>query len=168
MGVKKQLLCEWAGYSPRRLREIDNALDAEHKLFVKDPDGGWSEAAFVQRWVGYNLNSALEGINDLDQVKAAHEKVKMQKTQLQVAAMNDNLVPVADVRRVWTNIAAGIKSKLLMIPGTLAHQLVRKEDAGEIEDRLKLAIREALDELAGGAAIEVSHKIDMDEAESEE
>lgn len=49
----KKELAQIAGYTYRRLYDIDLSLPQEKKLFVKGDGGKYDLAVFVQRWVNY-------------------------------------------------------------------------------------------------------------------
>lgn len=52
----KKELASFAGYTYRRLYDIDMALPEDKKLFVKSENGKYDIALFIQRWVDYNVN----------------------------------------------------------------------------------------------------------------
>lgn len=66
---------------------------------------------------GSTTNVANEAADedDLEAVKAKHEKVKTQKTELEVARMRGQLIDVADVKRLWGDIANTLSKNLLHI-----------------------------------------------------
>ena len=104
-GMTKKELAQIAGYTYRRLYDIDRDQPQEKKLFVESEGGKYDLAIFVQRWVDYNVNNEASEVDDLDTVKARHEVVKTQKTELEVARMRGQLIDVQDVKRLWGDIA---------------------------------------------------------------
>ena len=81
--MTKKELANIAGYTYRRLYDIDRDLPEGKKLFEKSEDGKYDLALFVQRWVDYNISHNTDSdIYDLDEVKAKHEVIKAEKTQL--------------------------------------------------------------------------------------
>ena len=80
--MTKKELANIAGYTYRRLHDIDRDLPDNKKLFVESEGGKYDLALFVQRWVKYNVENEAGDEDDLDLVKARHEAVKMQKTEL--------------------------------------------------------------------------------------
>ena len=86
----KKELASIAGYSYRRLHDIDTSLPANGKLFVKGEGGKYDLAIFVQRWVKYNVDTETADETSLDEVKAIHERVKTRKTELEVAHLKES------------------------------------------------------------------------------
>lgn len=72
MGIylTKKELATVAGYSYRRLHDIDMGLPEDGKLFVKGEGGKYDLALFVQRWVRYNVDNETGDDQTLDEVKA--------------------------------------------------------------------------------------------------
>lgn len=167
--MTKRMLAEAAGCSYEWLRRVNNELPKERKLFKSHEGGGYDLAAFVQRWVDYNVdNAASAGEEDLDAVRARHEAVKMQKTELQVAQMRGELVDISDVKRLWATVAGNISRRLLTIPNRMASELAEEKNAGEVERALNAVIREELEELANTPAPEWAQKAEEDENAAEE
>ena len=96
MGIylTKKELATVAGYTYRRLHDIDMGLPEDGKLFVKGEGGKYDLALFVQRWVRYNVDNETGDDQTLDEVKARHEIVKTRKTELEVARLVGKLVDV--------------------------------------------------------------------------
>ena len=130
MGISltKKELATAAGYTYRRLYDIDRDLPQDKKLFVQGEGGKYDLAIFVQRWVDYNVNNETADIDDLDTVKARHEIVKTQKTELEVARMRGQLIDVQDVRRLWGDIANTVMQNLIHLPSKVAPQLQMMEN----------------------------------------
>lgn len=146
--LTKKELATAAGYTYRRLYDIDRDLPEEKKLFVAGPGGKYDLALFVQRWVRYNLECETQDTDDLELVKARHEAVKMQKTALEVDRMRGQLVDVAEVRKLWGDIAHTIMQNLLHLPARLAPRLRMMENQESIAAILDEGIRQSLTELA--------------------
>ena len=87
-----------AGYTYRRLFDIDKGLAKDKKLFVEGENGKYDAAAFVQRWVDYQVGEATGKSMGLEEAKAVHEQVKIEKTRLEVARMQGELIDVNEVR----------------------------------------------------------------------
>lgn len=154
MGATKKLcmtkkeLASIAGYTYRRLYDIDRDLPDNKKLFVEGEGGKYDLAVFVQRWVEYNVNNEVADTDDLDLVKARHEAVKMEKTKLEVEKMSGQLVDVQDVRKLWGDIAHTVTQNLLHLPNRLAPQIRMIENQEIIASIIDDGIRQALNELA--------------------
>lgn len=146
--MTKKELANIAGYTYRRLHDIDRDLPDNKKLFVESEGGKYDLALFVQRWVKYNVENETGDEDDLDLVKARHEAVKMQKTELEVDKMRGQLVDVQDVRKLWGDIAATVTQNLLHLPTTLAPQLRMIENQEVISSVIDEGIRRVLNEIA--------------------
>lgn len=150
MGVEmtKKELATIAGYTYRRLYDIDRDLPDNKKLFVGGEGGKYDLAVFVQRWVDYNVNNEIGDVDDLDTVKARHEVVKTQKTELEVARMRGQLIDVQDVRKLWGDIANTVMQNLIHIPSKVSPLLRMMDNTERIAAIIDEAIRAALNEIA--------------------
>ena len=146
--LTKKELASAAGYTYRRLHDIDRDLPNEDKLFVPGESGKYDLALFVQRWVAYNLGVQQGKDQSLDEVKAIHELVKTRKTELEVARMEGQLVDVQDVRRLWADIANSVMQNLIRIPSKVAPLLTMMDNVQAISGILDAEIREALEQVA--------------------
>lgn len=151
MGVTmtKKELASVAGYTYRRLYDIDRDLPEGKKLFVKSEDGKYDLAIFVQKWVDYNVqNESPDDWADLDLVKAKHEVVKTQKTELEVARMRGQLIDVQDVRRLWGDIANTVMQNMIHLPSKLAPMVQMMDNVELIASIIDEEIRKILNEIA--------------------
>ena len=152
MELTKKELAELTGITYRQVFNINKKLAEENPdkaLFVKGTEPKKCDAAvFVQRWVDYNVDHVSAAAEDLNAVKAAHESVKMRKTQLQVNRMEGALVDVQDVRRLWGDIANTIMQNLLRLPSTLAPMVRGMENIDVITNVLDTEIRKTLEEIS--------------------
>ena len=147
-GMTKKELAQIAGYSYRRLFDIDRELPKEKKLFVKSEGGKYDLALFVKRWVDYNVETETEDAEDLDAVKARHEIVKTQKTELEVARMRGELIDVQDVRRLWGDIANTVMQNMMKLPSKVAPLLRMMDSTERIAAVIDGEIRLLLNEIA--------------------
>jgi len=120
----------------------------------------------VQRWVEYNVEKNSVDAGDLDAVKAAHESVKMRKTQLEVDRMEGMLVDVQEVRRLWGDIANTIMQGMLHLPSTLAPMVRGMENVEVIGSVIDAEIRKVLEELADAPLPQYLMLQDAEEEES--
>ena len=152
MDMTKQELAELTGLTYRQLFNINQKLmeeDEDKALFVRGEDAKKCDLAmFVQRWVDYNVEKCSASAEDLDAVKAAHESVKMRKTQLEVDKMEGSLVDVQDVRKIWGDIANTIMQGMIHLPSTLAPMVRGMENVEVITSVIDTEIRKVLEELA--------------------
>ena len=122
-GMTKKELATVSGYTYRRLYDIDKGLPENKKLFVQSEGGKYDLALFVQRWVAYNVDNEMPEADDLDVVKARHEVIKTQKTELEVAKMRGQLIDVQDVRRLWGDVASTVTQNMIHVASKVAPQL---------------------------------------------
>lgn len=146
--MTKKELAQIAGYTYRRLYDIDRDQAPEKKLFVESKGGKYDLAIFVQRWVEYNVNNESSEVDDLDTVKARHEVVKTQKTELEVARMRGQLIDVQDVKRLWGDVANTVTQNMIHLPSKLAPLLLMMDNREMIADIIGKEIRKALEEIA--------------------
>ena len=102
----------------------------------------------MQRWVEYNVNNEAAEVDDLDTVKARHEVVKTQKTELEVARMRGQLIDVQDAKRLWGDIANTVMQNMIHLPSKLATLLLMMDNREVIADIIGKEIRKALEEIA--------------------
>jgi len=125
------------------LRDIDHTLPDDRKLFVK-VEGGYDLAAFVQSWVKYNVEVVGREEKDLNAERAKHERIKAQKTELQVGVLQRDLVPAREVRRAWADIALAVRDRLLELPARVGQTLVMIKTAEHAASILDAEIRDVL------------------------
>ena len=148
--LTKKELATVAGYSYRRLHDIDMDLPGNKKLFVAseaDPKK-YDLALFVQRWVAYNKDTVEEENEELSVVKAQHERVKLRKTEIEVARMTGEYADIAEVRQMWGNIAAIVRGRFVNLARKLAPALVMIDNPDKIEAIIDRDVREALNMIA--------------------
>ena len=136
-----------AGYTYRRLYDIDRELPENKKLFVPGEGGKYDLALFVQHWVEYNVSNEIEDVDDLDTVKARHEVIKTQKTELEVAKMRGQLIDVQDVRRLWGDLAHTVMQNLIHLPSKVAPILRMQDNMDYISGILDTEIRRILENI---------------------
>lgn len=166
--LTKKQLADAAGYSYQRLHAIDRELPDGAKLFKQGEDGKCDLAFFVQQWVAYNVDRELGGdSDDLDAVKAKHERIKTKKTRLEVLRMEGKLVDVKDVSRLWSDIANTVKQKLLHLPSTMAPMVQGMDNIEVISNIMYSEISAALTEIADTPLPEYAYT-DDDDADEED
>ena len=135
--------------SPRRLYQINEELEPDKKLFVREEGNKADLATFVQRWTAYR-ESLVRGSGEmtLEEAKTQHELIKTEKTRFEVKRLQGEMVYASDVIALGQEIVGGVKNNLLHIPATLAPALCAMDDAEEIEAAMTQAIREALEEMS--------------------
>ena len=148
--LTKKELASVAGYTYRRLHDIDMELPKDKKLFVisEADDKKYDLAIFVQRWVAYNKQATEEENEELSVVKAQHERVKKQKTEIEVARMMGEYVEIQEVNRMWGNIAAIVRGRFVNLARKLAPALVMIDNPDRIEAIIDRDVRDALSMIA--------------------
>lgn len=146
--MTKKELASVAGYTYRRLYDIDRDLPEGKKLFVKSEGGKYDLEIFVQKWVQYNIENEVDEDCDLFAAKTKHELIKTQKTELEVARMRGQLVDVQDVRRLWGDIANTVMQNLIHLPSKLAPMLQMVDSVELIRSIIEEEIRKVLEGIA--------------------
>lgn len=145
ISLTKKELATVAGYTYRRLHDIDMGLPADRKLFVQGDSGKYDLATFVQRWVEYNVDRQSYGDDmSLEEAKATHEQVKIEKTRLEVAKMRGELIDVNEVRRLWANVANTVVQNFLRIPVNIGHRVFMVDDLDMVISIIDMEIRDCL------------------------
>lgn len=135
--------------TPRRLYQINEELDEEKKLFVREEGNKADLGTFVRRWVDYQKSLVRRsGEITLEEAKTQHELIKTEKTKYEVRRLQGEMVLASEVIELGQEVAVGVKNNLLHIPATLAPVLSTMDDAEEIEAVMTRAIREALEEMS--------------------
>ena len=148
MEMTKKELANIAGYTYRRIYDIDRDLPPEKKLFVAGEGGKYDLAIFVQRWVDYNVNRETENIEDLDVVKARHEAVKIEKTALEVAKMRGELIDVQDVKRLWGDVANTVMQNMVHLASKIAPMVLMMDNTEMIASVIDTEVRKTLADIA--------------------
>ena len=154
MGISltRKEIADIAGYSYHGLYNINKALPEGRKLFVKGEGGKIDLAVFVQRWVDYNIEIAVARAggdgNDLEGEKARHERLKADKTEIEVGRMRGEYVSINEVLRLWTNIHGVVVNRLVNLPKKLAPMLVMIEKPEDAETIIERDLRDALNLIA--------------------
>ena len=103
---------------------------------------------FVQRWVKYNVDRESTDTDDLNVIKARHEVVKTQKTELEVGRMSGRLIEVSDVKNLWRFVAATVTQNVLHLPHKVAPMLLMMENPEEISAVIDTEVRAILESLS--------------------
>lgn len=148
IALTKKELASVAGYTYRRLYDIDAGLPDDKKLFIKSEGGKYDLALFVQRWVDYNVSRDTGDDLSLEEAKAIHEQVKIEKTQLEVAKMRGELVDVAEVRRLWANVANTVVQNMMRLPSKIGQQVFMVEKMDVVIGIIDKEIRDCLVRIA--------------------
>ncbi len=167
--LTKKELASVAGYTYRRLHDIDLGLPQDKKLFVQTQDGKYDLSTFVQRWAEYNAEKQTygEGVS-LEKAKATHEQVKIEKTRLEVAKMRGELVDVEDVRRLWANVVNTAVQNFLRIPNNIGHRVYMVDDLDIVISIIGQEIRDCLTGISETPIPGQAEEAETEEENSEE
>lgn len=168
LSLTKKELANAAGYTYRRLYDIDKGLPKEKKLFVEGQGGKYDLALFIQHWVEYNVRLESEAVEDLEVVKARHEVVKTQKTELEVARMRGELIDVQDVKKLWADIAGTVTQNLIHLPSKVAPMVRMMDNVEQIADLIGREIRRTLEGIAETPLPDYATEESGEDAEDEE
>lgn len=167
--LTKKELASAAGYTYRRLHDIDLGLPQDKKLFVQGEDGKYDLAAFVQRWVEYNVQRESYGEEmSLEEAKATHEQVKIEKTRLEVAKMRGELIDVNEVRRLWANVVNTAVQNFLRIPNNIGHRVYMVDDLDIVISIIGQEIRDCLTGISETPIPGQAEEAETEEENSEE
>ncbi len=106
---------------------------------------------------------------ELTAERARLARAQADKAEMEVAALEGKLVPAESVEKIWTALATSFRSRMVAMPGKLAHQLAAIQNPAEAEAFIRKSIYEALDELSNftpqqcGAAIDSPESSQPDE-----
>lgn len=75
-------------------------------------------------------------------------KAQADKTELEVKAMNGEMVPAEQVEMLWSSLVAAFRARMLALPIRLAHRVMSLKTYPEVEGCLREHVYEALDELS--------------------
>lgn len=90
---------------------------------------------------------------DLNEARRIKENYLALLNQLEYDQKSGAVVAVADVAKVWSGLLARVRTRLLAIPSEVAQQAHRMKTVPEVQETIRSAVTEALEELtrAGGA-----------------
>lgn len=146
-GMTKKELATVAGYTYRRLYDIDRDLPKEKKLFVASEDGKYDLAIFVQHWLDYNLQKETADVNDLKMIKAKHEVVKTKKTELEVEKLRGQLIDVEDVRRLWGDVITAVTQNMVHLSSRVSPLLLMQNNTEVISEIIDEEVRRILSDI---------------------
>jgi len=90
---------------------------------------------------------------NLDEARRIKENYLALLNQLEYDQKSGAVVAVQDVAKVWSDLLARVRTRLLAIPSEVAPQAHRMKTVPEVQEAIRSAVTEALEELtsAGGA-----------------
>ncbi|MBM7580021.1 type IV toxin-antitoxin system AbiEi family antitoxin domain-containing protein [Jeotgalibacillus terrae] len=132
------------GLSQSRIRQL-----VKEDALVRVEHGKYDVPASIAAYIDYKINNVLNE-DELDKGKeeALWTRARRKKTELEYKIMEGELHRGADVKRLMGDQLAAFKARLLSIPSKTAPMIVGKTEILPIQDTLKKAVYEALDELS--------------------
>jgi phage terminase Nu1 subunit (DNA packaging protein) len=143
----------------RRVQQL-----AKEKVIPRVGRGEFELAPAVQGYIRFLQERMQSGDDpDLTRERALLTKVQRETAELELAAMRGDMHKSEDVMTVWTECVVNCRSRLLAVPAKLAPVLFEAESVVDIQEILKTAICEALNELAEYSAERISGMVPVDE-----
>ncbi|GHS90855.1 hypothetical protein AGMMS49957_17530 [Synergistales bacterium] len=130
--------------SERRVQQL-----TKEKILPQVSRGNYDVVTTIQSYVRYLGERIKSGDDaDLQKERALLTKAQRETAELELALMRGELHKSEDVMRVWTENVMNCRLRLLAIPTKIAPILAENSDAQSVQEILKEAIYEAIDELA--------------------
>lgn len=154
-----KIIAELLLLSERRVQQL-----VKEKIIPRASAGEYDLAPSVQGYIRYLQERIRSGDDaDLAREKALLTKAQRETAELELAAMRGDMHKSEDVMTVWTECLVNCRSRLLAIPAKLAPELHEAEMVGDVQEKLRKAINEALDELAEYSKGRISGMAPVDE-----
>jgi phage terminase Nu1 subunit (DNA packaging protein) len=137
-------ISEILGVSKRRIQQL-----ADDGALVRLNRGHYDLAASIQTFIDFQIekNKPNDEI-DKDVEQALWTRAKKEKTQLEVKIIKGELHRSKDVERIMSDMLGAFRARLLNLPDKVAPMLIAKTELQEIQEIVKLATFEALNELS--------------------
>ena len=146
------------------IKDLANHLDLStvrvHELFndnvlIKSGKrGGVDLEENRVRYIRY-LRSLSKGkrteSGDLNEERTRLTKAQADKAELELQEKEGSLVSSDQIKNLWSEYVANVKSKLLALPSKIGHLCQAAETYGEAEKIIKDGVYEALEELSKDA-----------------
>lgn len=141
-------ISEMLGVSVRRIQQL-----AKDDALVKLGHGKFDLTKSIKRYVDYLVETRAPMEEDEEKLNPAVERAlwtreKRKKTELEVKIIKGELHRSKDVERITGDMLASFRARLLNLPDKVAPLLIAKTDLQDINDTVRLAVYEALNELA--------------------
>ena len=148
---KVAVISKFLNLTERRVQQL-----ARDGIIPKAEKGKYDLVRSVQRYVQYLQDRAYgstDAPRDTHHERARLIKAQADKTELEVAALRNQLIPIDRIEHDWMQQVSSCRMRLLAIPTKCAFQIAALKEPAEIERFLKAAIYEALTELAHDDAL---------------
>ena len=149
------------------------SVQAFDKWFV---EGGERVGTSVYYSCADVINNRIANYKDKHQPKEGaeldlgEERARLTHHQANIAELDERvqrgeLIPAEIVERVWSDMVASFRAKILSIPTKAAHQFIALNNISEIQDALKEHHNEALLELSEYESTDYGIKVSKDSSE---
>lgn len=132
------------GVSGRTVREL-----ASRGVIAKAGRGRYSTAEAVRAYAAHlREGAALRGGDDATVAARRREaEARAEKIELQNAQVRRDLVPAAEVERLWTEVLADVRARMLAVPARCRSRLghLTQADGAAIEEEVRDALKGAAD-----------------------
>ena len=119
----------------------------QEKIILRDETDISGGVFLFESLRNYWLRQTEKQGEDYFQIKAEHEKLKSQLTDLKLQERQSELVEMQTVLDTWADILTTLRTNLLSLPAKFASQLENKS-AAEISSIMTAEIEERLQELS--------------------
>ena len=145
--ITQELAAQIAGFTTRHLRRITKEPDSP----PQNPDGSYPAAEFG-KWLKRRHIAGLGVANDGTVYDFGAERARLTHHQANVERLKElqlrgELIHRDVVAAYWQAVAGAIRSRLLALPGKIAHVALAAKTLAEVDDAAKLQVYEALSEL---------------------
>lgn len=145
--VTSKTLSRLFNLTERRIQQL-----AREETIPKADKGKYNLIECVQSYIKF-LQDRSNGKHNKDSPDYIAERTRLTKAQadkveLELAVLEQSLIPAALVEEVWSKMIASSKAKLLSVPLKAAQTSLGKTELKEVEDINRTFIYEALEELS--------------------
>lgn len=146
--VSLATLAKLFNLTERRIQQL-----ARDGIIPKPEKGGrYDLIGCVQGYVKY-LQDRASGRTEIEPQDTYVERARLlkaqaDKTELEVKAMNGELIAADEVESLWSGLVASFRARLLALPVRCAHKVMSLKSYQEIESVLRAHVFEALSELS--------------------
>ncbi len=128
----------------RRVQQL-----AKENIIPKSEKGRYDLVATIQGYVKYLQSQLAQGeFRDLKHEKTRLTKFQADKALIDLKLLQTEAILISDVEKQVSDMIAIVRARLLALPNKLAPIVVNEADTNVVEDIIKNAIYEALQELA--------------------
>jgi len=108
----------------------------------------WRLARVIRHLKAADRTTAGSSGEKADTERARLMRARARRAELEVAALQRDLLPFDEVVHAWEQLVAAFRARCLAIPSKLAPRLAVANDRGAVQATLTAAVREALEELS--------------------